>query len=117
MTDRGDILAQLRPSYLARLGVRVSDLREFARRLGKCGLPPQEREEVHRAAHSMASSAAIFGHAALSAAARAAEEIFEKPSADPGEQRALMARLLSEAERVLVSGSLLIQGGGQTRKS
>jgi hypothetical protein len=105
MTPDGDVLAQLRPNYLARLRGRVVHLRAFADALGSGSLGLQERDELHRTAHSMASSAAIFGHAGLSAAARAAEEMFEDPHAGPAEQCASLSRLLDEAERATASGA------------
>ncbi|HTT85623.1 MAG TPA: Hpt domain-containing protein [Rhizomicrobium sp.] len=104
MTADRDILAGLRPNYLVRLDARISRLRAFAEVLGRGPLQPQEHDELNRAAHSMASSAAVFGYAGLSAAARAAEETFEQPTIDPAWQRASLLRLLAEAERVLASG-------------
>jgi HPt (histidine-containing phosphotransfer) domain-containing protein len=100
MTAGGDVLAQLRPNYLARLKSRIVHLRATADALDGGGLEPQERDELHRAAHSMASSAAIFGHGGLSAAARAVEQIFETPAVGWNEQCASLRRLLEEAERV-----------------
>jgi hypothetical protein len=103
-TVDGDILASLRPNYLTRLEARVSNLCGFAETLGKGALAPQQRDELHRTAHSMASSAAIFGHAGLSAAARAVEQTFEQSDMALVEQRVTLFRLLNEAERVLLSG-------------
>jgi HPt (histidine-containing phosphotransfer) domain-containing protein len=105
MTSDGDILAGLRPNYLAQLELRVSHLCDIADALGKGQLPAQQMDDLHRAAHSMASSAAIFGHGGLSAAARAVERIFEQSEIGLAEQRVSLFRLLSEAERVLASGS------------
>jgi HPt (histidine-containing phosphotransfer) domain-containing protein len=105
MATDGDILASLRPSYLARLEARVSHLRTFAQALGNGALQPVQQGELHRTAHSMASSAAIFGHSGLSAAARATEQVFEQSEIGVAEQRVSLHRLLSEAERVLASHS------------
>jgi hypothetical protein len=100
-----DILTGLLPNYLARLEARVFRLRGLAGALGQGALPAQDQAELHRTAHSMASSAAIFGHWELSAAARAAEEIFESPAGGFTVQRASLLHLVEEAERVLGSSN------------
>jgi hypothetical protein len=49
----------------------------------------------------MASSAGIYGHTGLSAAARAMEQLFDQSVIGVAEQRVSLFRLLNEAERVL----------------
>ncbi len=105
MAVDGDILAGLRPNYLARLEARVFDLRTFAEALQKGTLDAQQHIELHRLMHSMASSAAIFGHAGLSAAANAAEKVFETPSASVDQQCLDLSRLVEEAGRVLATAA------------
>jgi HPt (histidine-containing phosphotransfer) domain-containing protein len=100
-----DILAGLRPNYRSRLAARVSHLRTLAEALGRGALPSQQHDDLHRAAHSMASSAAIFGHNGLSAAARTAEMAFESSTRDMAELQTSLFCLLAEAERVLDSGA------------
>jgi HPt (histidine-containing phosphotransfer) domain-containing protein len=100
-----DILAGLRPNYRMRLGARVSRLRTFAEALGQGALQMQQHDDLHRTAHSMASSAAIFGHSGLSAAACNAERAFEASTGNIVEQRASLSCLLEEARRVLDSGA------------
>ncbi|HEX4157255.1 MAG TPA: Hpt domain-containing protein [Rhizomicrobium sp.] len=104
-TPDSDILAGLRPNYRTRLEARVFRLRSFAEALGKGTLPAQHHDDLHRAAHSMASSAAIFGHVGLSAAALDTEKAFESSTGDIVEQRASLSCLLEEARRVLDAGA------------
>ena len=105
MADDGDILAGLRPNYLARLEARVADLRTFAAALEKGTLDAQQHIELHRLTHSMASSAAIFGHAGLSAAANAAEKVVDASSASIDQQCLALSRLVEEAGRVLATAA------------
>lgn len=67
--DGTDKLQALRPRYLERLEARITLLEELA---GE----PEAQREIHRIAHSMGSSAMIYGYPALSAAARKLEALF-----------------------------------------
>lgn len=105
MTADDDILAGLRPNYLARLEARLCIIRAFVATLENEIPGVEEKAELHRIAHSMASSASIFGHAGLSAAARYAEQIFESSKGDVIAQRASLSCLMEEAQRVLETGA------------
>src|ERR1700748_3373242 len=97
-----DHLSVLRPKYLARLSERAELLKAF---LGKGTSTTQDWSEMHRLAHSMASSAAIYGYGDLSAAARAAEAVLGEPKADPIASQAALGRLLSCARTVLAAAA------------
>jgi chemotaxis protein histidine kinase CheA len=102
-----DPLADLRGAYMARLRNRVDGLSEF---LTVCRdrLPNDAMlAEHHRCVHSMISSAAIFGHAQLSASARCAERAFEV-YAETGEMTLVrqIEDLVLEAESVLKSSQI-----------
>src|SRR5437868_15057570 len=70
-----DRLAPLRPAYLRRLALRQTEVANAAVIAGTRPFGEDERKEIHRTAHSMGSSAAIYGYAQLSEAARAADRI------------------------------------------
>lgn len=66
--DADDTLRELRPRYLARLRERIALLEKLAD-------DGEARDEIHRLAHSMGSSAMIYGYPALSDAARKLEAL------------------------------------------
>ena len=101
--DAEDRLAPLRPAYLRRLALRRADIADAAAIAGARPFGEDELREIHRTAHSMGSSAAIYGHAQLSEAARAAERILEDPESTPGARVECLQHLAREAEAVLAS--------------
>src|ERR1700744_706890 len=92
-----DRLAPLRPTYLKRLALRTDDIAAAAEVAAGRGLTEQEHQDMHRTVHSMASSAAIYGYSALSAAARDAEAIFEDATSATGARIACLERLVMAA--------------------
>jgi HPt (histidine-containing phosphotransfer) domain-containing protein len=98
-----DRLAPLRPAYLRRLTLRQMEVALAAAIAAMRAFSEEELREIHRTAHSMGSSAAIYGHARLSEAARAAERILEDPTSMAEAKAACLERLAREAEAVLVS--------------
>jgi HPt (histidine-containing phosphotransfer) domain-containing protein len=98
-----DRLAPLRPAYLLRLTQRQEEIADAAGIAGTRAFTEEELRTIHRTAHSMGSSAAIYGYARLSEAARAAERILEDPTSTPDARAECLRHLAREAEAVLAS--------------
>jgi HPt (histidine-containing phosphotransfer) domain-containing protein len=98
-----DPLAALRPAYLRRLAARHEELARAAIDSAQRAFDEGERHRLHRMVHSMGSSAAIYGYAGLSGAARAAERLFDDASTPYAAIHESLARLAAEARAVLES--------------
>jgi HPt (histidine-containing phosphotransfer) domain-containing protein len=85
--DDDDKLQVLRPRYRERLKERVTLLES---------LSAGPWDEIHRLAHSMGSSAQMYGHPELAKAARKLEALCEKGEQD----QAALAGLIEAARRV-----------------
>jgi HPt (histidine-containing phosphotransfer) domain-containing protein len=96
-----DRLAPLRSAYLKRLALRASAIAVAARATIERDMTEEEHQDMHRTVHSMASSAAIYGYTALSAAAREAEAIFENGACTRDAKADCLARLADAARAVL----------------
>jgi len=104
-TDR---LADLRAKYFERLGQRADALAEFIAACARRTAGADDFETAHRSVHSMVSSAAIFGYANLSDAARAAENAFDgRTGDDHGAVIARVESLVSVAHEVLNASKTL----------
>lgn len=96
-----DRLAPLRPAYLKRLALRADGIAAAAEAAAGPGLTEQEHTDMHRTAHSMASSAAIYGYSTLSNTAREAEAIFESAASTAEAKADCLSRLANAARTVL----------------
>ena len=101
--ESGDRLAPLRPAYLRRLALRRTEIADAVAIAATRPFGEEELRDIHRVAHSMGSSAAIYGYAPLSEAARAAEHILEDPASTQTAKADCLQRLAREAETVLAS--------------
>lgn len=96
-----DRLAPLRPAYLRRLTLRQIEVANAAAIAAARPFADDELRKIHRTAHSMGSSAAIYGYMRLSETARAAERILEDPVSTADARAECLARLAGEAQAVL----------------
>lgn len=99
-----DKLAALRPNYLRRLAARRTELAAAAAVLAGRDFTGDERQDAHRLVHSMGSSAAIYGYGDLSAAARAAERMFDDIASGRENRLTALLRVVEEARLVLETG-------------
>lgn len=98
-----DRLAPLRRSYLQRLERRVEEIAAYTKLLGSREFTAEELTTIHRTAHSMVSSSAIYGYGELSVVAKQAELVLEETAASRDERRACLRGLVESVITVLAT--------------